>query len=142
MLPNTKPASYQKSGSWPADANTCAKVVDTAESSVRIFLSHARKALLGATVVVHAWVEPYCAAADVVATTLDAPWPSSDPAGARVNAVDFSGAQVRVHLPACSDGFHPYGSADIVQAADFTAERVVSILDQWSHRIYSVELCS
>jgi len=119
--------------------NWCAKnclpstydlVVDlTAESSVRIFLAHTRKALLGTTALVHAWVEPYCAATHVVATTLDMPWPASDPAGAQVNAVDFAGAQVRVNLPACSDGFHPYGSADIVQAAGFTAERIVGILD-------------
>lgn len=105
-------------------------VVDlTAESSVRIFLAHTRTVLLGDSPVIHAWVEPYCAATHVVATTLAAPWPASDPAGTRVNAADYSAAQVRVDLPACSDGFHPYGSADILQAAGFSAERVLDIVD-------------
>jgi len=105
-------------------------VVDlTAESAVRIFLAQTREVLLGETVVIHAWVEPHCAAAHMVATTSAEPWPVSDPAGSRVNAADYSAAEVRVNLPACSDGFHPYGSADILQAAGFSGERILDILD-------------
>lgn len=118
---------------WCAENCTPGKydlVVDlTAESAVRIFLAQTREVLLGEATVIHAWVEPYCAAAHVVATTLAKPWPVGDPAGSRVNAADFSAAQVRVNLPACSDGFHPYGSADILQAAGFSAERILDILD-------------
>lgn len=105
-------------------------VVDcTAESSVRSFLARTRGELLGDIPLIHAWVEPFCAASHVVATTLANPWPTSDPAAARVNAADYSAATVRVNLPACNDGFHPYGSADILQAAGFAAERVLEVLD-------------
>lgn len=102
----------------------------TAEASVRIFLSHTRTALFGQSDIVHAWVEPFCAAAHVVASNLDVPWPATDPVRASVNAADFSAAAVRVNLPACSDGFHPYGSADILQAAGFSAERIINVLDE------------
>lgn len=101
----------------------------TAESVVRIFLARTRAALFGNIPVIHAWVEPFCSAAHVVASTLADQWPESDPAGSHVNVADYSSAEVRVNLPACSDGFHPYGSADILQAAGFTAERIVGILD-------------
>jgi sulfur-carrier protein adenylyltransferase/sulfurtransferase len=105
-------------------------VVDcTAESSVRTFFARTRGGLFGDVPLIHAWVEPFCAASHVVATTLANPWPSSDPVAARVNAADYSDATVRVNLPACSDGFHPYGSADILQAAGFAAERVLAVLD-------------
>jgi hypothetical protein len=105
-------------------------VVDcTAESSIRTFLARTRGELLGEVPLIHAWVEPFCAAAHVIATTLENPWPSTDPAGARVNVADYSNANVRVKLPACSGGFHPYGSADILQAAGFAAERVLTVLD-------------
>ena len=105
-------------------------VVDcTAESSVRIYLARMRAELFGDVPVIHAWVEPFCAATHVVASTLSNPWPDSDPAGLRVNAADYSNADVRINLPACSDGFHPYGSADILQAAGFTAERLLDIMD-------------
>jgi molybdopterin/thiamine biosynthesis adenylyltransferase len=124
----------------PRDARTwCAEnctpgrydlVIDlTAESSVRIFLAHTRAVLLGNTPVIHAWVEPHCAATHVVATTISEPWPASDPAGAKVNAADYSAAKIRVDMPACSAGFHPYGSADILQAAGFSAERILDVLD-------------
>lgn len=125
---------------YPGDARTwCAEnckpgkydlVIDlTAESSVRIFLAHVRAALLGDTPVVHAWVEPHCAATHIVATVAREPWPASDPASTRVNAADYSAARMRVNLPACSEGFHPYGSADVLQAAGFSAERILDILD-------------
>ncbi|WP_298409595.1 ThiF family adenylyltransferase [Janthinobacterium sp.] len=102
----------------------------TAESTVRIFLSHLRSELFGDVPIVHAWVEPFCAAAHVVASTLSEPWPTNDPVRSHVNAADYSNADVRVKLPACSDGFHPYGSADILQAAGFTGERVIEVLDR------------
>jgi molybdopterin/thiamine biosynthesis adenylyltransferase len=101
----------------------------TAESSVRIFLSMTRAKLFEEAVVIHAWVEPFCSAAHVVASTPSTPWPATDPALECVNAADFTAASVKVRLPACSDGFHPYGSADIVQAAGFAAERIIDILD-------------
>lgn len=101
----------------------------TAESAVRSFLAHTRNKLFGDTVVIHAWVEHFCAAFHVVATTTALPWPSDDPAGDQVNVADYSAASSRVQLPACSDGFHPYGSADIVQAAGFAAERILTVVD-------------
>lgn len=101
----------------------------TAESSVRIFLAKTRASLFSDTVIVHAWVEPFCSAAHVVASNLNTPWPETDPALACVNAADFTLASVKVNLPACSDGFHPYGSADIIQAAGFSAERIIDVLD-------------
>ena len=105
-------------------------VVDcTAESSVRTFLARTRGELIGDVPLIHAWVEPFCAAAHVVATTLENPWPIADPAGTLVNVADYSNAAVRVKLPACSDGFHPYGSADILQAAGFAAERVLAVVE-------------
>lgn len=118
---------------WCAENCTPGKydlVVDlTAESPVRIFLAQTRAVLLEDTPVIHAWVEPYCAAAHVVATLMSEPWPASDPAGSKVNVADYSGARVRVNMPACSAGFHPYGSADILQAAGFSAERILDVLD-------------
>lgn len=105
-------------------------VIDlTAESSVRIFLAKTRVSLFGDAVIVHAWVEPFCSAAHVVASNLETPWPDTDPALACVNVADFTSSSVKVNLPACSDGFHPYGSADIMQAAGFSAERIIGILD-------------
>lgn len=34
-----------------------------------------------------------------------------------------------MQLPACGTGFHPYGAADAFQAAGFTAERIIAVLD-------------
>lgn len=101
----------------------------TAESSVRMYLSVTRTELFEDTVVIHAWVEPFCSAVHVVASTLIDPWPATDPVLECVNVADFTEASVKVNLPACSEGFHPYGSADIVQAAGFAAERIIDILD-------------
>ncbi len=101
----------------------------TAESSVRMYLSVTRTELFEDTVVIHAWVEPFCSAVHVVASTLIDPWPATDPVLECVNVADFTAASVKVNLPACSEGFHPYGSADIVQAAGFAAERIIDILD-------------
>jgi molybdopterin/thiamine biosynthesis adenylyltransferase len=103
-------------------------VVDcTGESSVRTLLAAIRPDL-GTVPLVHAWVEPFCSAAHVVFSPFSVPWPATDPADALVNAAKFD-SSAKVLLPACSEGFHPYGAADVLQAAAFTAERVIGLLD-------------
>jgi hypothetical protein len=104
----------------------------TGESSVRTMMSAVRDDLLGACPVVHAWVEPFCSAAHVVVSPVSMPWPAADPADALVNAADFGAGGAKVALPACNSGFHPYGAADVVQAAAFAAERVIGVLDDES----------
>ncbi len=101
----------------------------TAESSVRTFISHTRATLFGDAPVIHAWTEPLCSAGHVVLTQPDVAWPVDDPADTLVNASDLSTRDTRVNLPACSDGFHPYGAADIELVAAFAAERIIGILD-------------
>jgi hypothetical protein len=54
-------------------------------------------------------------------------WPDDDPGG-KLAAATW-GAGVRVDLPACGAGFHPYGASDVWQAAGFTAERLLAVLD-------------
>lgn len=104
-------------------------VVDcTGESSVRVMLTHYRSRSLGPCPLVHAWVEPFCAAAHVVHLAPGDPWPANDP-GEKIAAASWS-ARTRVDLPACGAGFHPYGVADVWQAAGFTAERLLAILDR------------
>lgn len=104
-------------------------VVDcTGESSVRVMLTHYRGRSLGPCSLVHAWVEPFCAAAHVVHLAPGDPWPANDP-GEKVAAASWP-ARTRVDLPACGAGFHPYGAADVWQAAGFTAERLLAILDR------------
>ena len=102
----------------------------TGESAMRTLVSHLRTQFLGDCPVVHAWVEHFCAAAHVVLSQPDTPWPADDPADALVNATEPTDVTSRVKLPACGTGFHPYGAADIVQAAGFAAERVISVLDK------------
>ena len=99
------------------------------ESKVRTVVSQWRSQTFGNTPVLHAWLEPFCSAAHAVLTLIDDPWPSSDPADEKVNAASFSGFDVRVDLPACGVGFHPYGAADVWQAAAFATERILSVLD-------------
>jgi hypothetical protein len=101
----------------------------TAESSVRTFISSMRTTLFGDAPVMHAWTEPLCSAGHVVLTQATVPWPVDDPADTLVNASDLSARDTRVNLPACSDGFHPYGAADIQLIAAFAAERVIGVLD-------------
>lgn len=105
----------------------------TAESSVRVFLSQMRAAYLGSTPLIHAWTEPMCSAGHVVLTQPDVPWPAEDPADTLVNASDLSGSDTRVTLPACSAGFHPYAAADIELVAAFTAQKVITVLDELHH---------
>lgn len=103
-------------------------VVDcTGDSTVRVMLTYLRKRSLGSCPVVHAWMEPFCAAAHVIYLPADFPWPADDP-GDKVAAGAWP-ASTRVTLPACGAGFHPYGAADVMQAAGFTAERLLHVLD-------------
>ena len=104
-------------------------VVDcTAESAVRTLLSVHRYGRLAGTSVVMAWVEPFCAAAHVVALGGSDQWPTSDPADQAVNVAEWPD-DPRVKLPMCGAGFHQYGSADIGQAAGFVAQRILDIID-------------
>jgi len=104
-------------------------VVDcTAESAVRTLLSAQRHGRLAGTPVVMTWVEPFCAAAHVVAIGAADVWPMSDPADQAVNVAEWPD-DPRVRLPMCGAGFHQYGSADIGQAAGFVAQRVLDIID-------------
>lgn len=103
-------------------------VVDcTGESSIRVMLSHFRELAIGSCPIVHAWVEPFCAATHVIHLAETDTWPSDDP-GAKLAAAQWS-QDARVNLPACGVGFHPYGAADVWQSAGFTAERVLAALD-------------
>lgn len=103
-------------------------VVDcTGESSVRVALSHNRAQSLGDCPLVHAWVEPFCAATHVAFLASGVQWTAEELAP-KIAAAHWDDDS-RVRLPACSAGFHPYGAADIWQAAGFTSERLISLLD-------------
>lgn len=107
-------------------------VVDcTGESSVRALLSQYRHSAFEGTSIVHAWLEPFCAAAHVVLVGASDVWPMSDPADALVNAAEWP-ESTKHEIPACGAGFHPYGVADTWQAAGFVAERILSVLDRVS----------
>lgn len=107
-------------------------VVDcTGESSVRALLSQYRRSAFEGTPIVHAWLEPFCAAAHVVLVGASDVWPMSDPADALVNAAEWP-ESTKHEIPACGAGFHPYGVADTWQAAGFAAERILSVLDRVS----------
>ncbi len=99
----------------------------TGESSVRVMLSHYRNHSIGICPIVHAWVEPFCAATHVIHLPDGANWPANDP-GHKIAAATWP-EDVQVTLPACGAGFHPYGAADIWQSAGFTTERILAVLD-------------
>lgn len=104
-------------------------VVDcTGEASIRAFLSSCRRERLGQIPLVHAWMEPHGAAAHVITLMPADQWPVSDPVDTAVNAARWPETE-RIKLPACSDGFHPYGVADAWQAAGLAAEHVLNTLD-------------
>jgi hypothetical protein len=106
-------------------------VVDcTGESEVRTLMSRERSSAFPDVPIVHAWIEPFCAAAHVALTQPTEPWPPEDPVDHIVNAADYPATGGKVELPACNAGFHPYGAADVWQAAGFTAERVLCIVDE------------
>ena len=121
--------------SWVSDRVTPGMfdlVVDcTGESSVRVLLSQYRHNAFEGTPIVHAWLEPFCAAAHVVLVGAPDVWPMSDPADALVNAAEWP-ESTKHEIPACGAGFHPYGVADTWQAAGFAAERILSALDRAS----------
>lgn len=103
-------------------------VVDcTGESAVRIALTHLRQRSLGDALVAHAWMEPFCAAAHVILLQPGDDWPEDDPR-LKVNVAHWPD-DTRVQLPACNAGFHPYGAADVFQAAGFATERLLATLD-------------
>lgn len=103
-------------------------VVDcTGESSVRTVLAHLRERSLGNCLVAHAWMEPFCAAAHVVLLRHGDNWPADDPRW-KVNIAEWPN-DTAVKLPACNAGFHPYGAADVFQAAGFVTERLLASLD-------------
>ena len=72
-------------------------------------------------------MEPECAAAHVVVVTGQDAWPASDPAESAVNVAEWPDG-VKVDLPGCGEGFHPYGMADSARAAGLTAERALAVL--------------
>jgi hypothetical protein len=119
--------------SWVSDRATPDMfdlVVDcTGESSVRALLSQHRHSAFEGTPIVHAWLEPFCAAAHVVMVGAADVWPISDPADTLVNAAEWP-ESTRHEIPACGAGFHPYGVADSWQSAGFVAERLLSVLDR------------
>lgn len=107
-------------------------VVDcTGENSVRALLSQYRHNAFEGTPILHAWLEPFCAAAHVVLVGASDVWPISDPADALVNAAEWP-ESTKHEIAACGAGFHPYGVADAWQAAGFAAERILSVLDRAS----------
>ena len=104
-------------------------VVDcTGESAVRVMLSRYRHISLGRCPIVHGWLEPFCAAAHVVHLQPGDDWPLDDPTKA-VNVAVWP-ETTQVDLPACGAGFHPYGAADVWQAAGFATERLLAGLDE------------
>jgi len=119
--------------SWVSDRATPGMfdlVVDcTGESSVRALLTQYRHRAFEGIPIMHAWLEPFCAAAHVVLVSEADVWPISDPADALVNAAEWP-ESTKHEIPACGAGFHPYGVADTWQAAGFAAERVLGVLDR------------
>ena len=104
-------------------------VVDcTGESAVRMMLTHCREPSLGFCPVVHAWMEPFCAAAHVVAVLAPNNWPTNDPVDQLINIAAWP-EDTKISLPACNAGFHQYGAADVTQTAGFAVERILSVLD-------------
>lgn len=100
----------------------------TGESSIRCLLSLLASEKLDGCDIAHLWMEPFCAAAHVVYLQPGDRWPSNDPADTLINIAKWP-ADVRVHLPACGAGFHPYGASDVMQVAGFSVERLLSHLD-------------
>ena len=104
-------------------------VIDcTGESSIRGFLSLYRHQVLGDMPIIHSWMEPFGAASHVILLHKRDRWPMSDPVDTHVNAASW-GSAARIKLPACGDGFHPYGVADAWQAAGFVTERALQTLE-------------
>jgi molybdopterin/thiamine biosynthesis adenylyltransferase/ubiquitin-protein ligase len=99
----------------------------TGESAVREMLCRFRRSILGQAHVVHAWLEPFGAAAHVLFLDGKESWPAAD-ITSRIDAAKWP-ENARVAIPACNAGFHPYGVSDAWQAASLAAEKVLGILD-------------
>lgn len=104
-------------------------VIDcTGESSVRCLLAHLAAERLAGVSIAHLWMEPFCAATHLVFLLPGDRWPGDDPADTLVNVAGWPD-DVRVRLPACGAGFHPYGASDVWQAAGFCVERLLAHVD-------------
>jgi hypothetical protein len=99
----------------------------TGDRTVRISTSLLRRGVLQNRPVIMAWMEPYCAAAHVVAITGEDVWPISDPAESAINVAVWPDGH-EVTLPGCGQGFHPYGMADVWRVAGLVAERSIALL--------------
>ncbi|WP_081054786.1 ThiF family adenylyltransferase [Burkholderia vietnamiensis] len=103
-------------------------VIDcTGEESVRRFLSEVRNTTFADTPIIHAWMEPYCAASHVVLVDRHTTWPVDDPV-LRIHVAEWH-EQTKIVLPACNSGFHEYGPADASQVAATACECVLGVLD-------------
>jgi len=103
-------------------------VVDcSGEAVVRIAAGRLRATRLRGAPVLMAWMEPGCAAGHVVVTAGDDAWPTTDPVETTVNFAQWP-AGLRIELPGCGQGFHPYGMADTSRVAGLVAERALAIL--------------
>ncbi|QTO45992.1 ThiF family adenylyltransferase [Burkholderia latens] len=103
-------------------------VIDcTGEESVRTFLGEVRNSAFPDTPIIHAWMEPFCAASHVVLLDKDTVWPADDPVH-KIQAAKWLD-DTQIVLPACNSGFHEYGVADAAQAAAAACECVVGVLD-------------
>jgi molybdopterin/thiamine biosynthesis adenylyltransferase len=104
-------------------------VIDcTGESSVRCLLALLAAEHLTGVPIAHLWMEPFCAAAHLVFLQPGDRWPGDDPADTLVNVAGWP-EDVRVRLPACGAGFHPYGASDVWQVAGFCVERLLAHVD-------------
>jgi len=123
---------FARAASWLAhkvDDGDFDLILDcTGESSIRCLLSMLASTRLKSVDIAHLWMEPFCAAAHVVYLKSGDVWPSDDPADTLVNLASWP-SDVRVHLPACGAGFHPYGASDVWQVAGFSVERLLAHLD-------------
>lgn len=103
-------------------------VIDcTGEESVRMFLREVRNSAFPGIPIVHAWMEPFCAASHVVLIDKTAAWPADDPV-LQIQAAKWLD-DTKIVLPACNSGFHEYGVADVAQAAAAACECVLGVLD-------------
>lgn len=103
-------------------------VIDcTGEESVRRFLSEVRESIFPETPIVHAWMEPFCAASHTVLIDTDTVWPVDDPV-LQIHVAEWQD-DTEIVLPACNSGFHEYGPADVSQAAAVASKCVLRVID-------------
>ncbi len=99
----------------------------TGERSVRMATTHARNTTYKNAPMMMLWMEPFGAAAHVVAIAGSDSWPASDPAETAVNIALWPDDVERRH-PGCGQGFHPFGMADAWEAASLAARRALALL--------------